>query len=55
MGKSKTLVAGATGMCHMAIATVSGLARNVQSVVWDSSSWTAALEPAGELTALSST
>ena len=39
MGKSKVLVAGATGMCHMAIATDPGLARTVQSVVWDSSSW----------------
>ena len=37
MGKSKALVAGATGMYHMTIATDSGMARTVQSVVWDSS------------------
>ncbi len=55
MGKSKALVAGATGMYHIAIATDSGMARTVQSVVWDSSSWIAALEPNGELTTLSTT
>ena len=39
MGKSKAfLVAGATGMFHIAIATDSGLARTVQLAVWDSSS-----------------
>ena len=44
MGKSKALVAIATGMYHMIIAIDSGLARSVQSVVWDSSSWIATLE-----------
>ena len=53
MGKSKALVAGATGVHHMTIATDSGMARTVQSVVWDSSSWRAALDPTGELTTLS--
>ena len=38
MGKSKALVAGATGMYHMTIATDSGMVRTVQRVVWDSSS-----------------
>ena len=38
MGKSKALVAGATGMYHMTIATDTGLPRSVQLVVWDSSS-----------------
>ena len=37
MGKSKALVAGATGMYHIAIVTDSGLARSVQLVVWDGS------------------
>ena len=41
-------------MYRMAIATDSGMARTVQSsVVWDSSSWRAALDPTGELTTLS--
>ena len=49
MGKSKALVAGATGVHHMTIATDSGMARTVQSVVWDNSSWRATLDPTGEL------
>ena len=38
MGKSKALVAWATGVYYMTIDTDSGMTRIVQSVVWDSSS-----------------
>ena len=53
MGKSKALVAGATGISHTTIATDPGLARTEYEFGDGSSSWIATVEPVGELTMMS--
>ena len=53
MGKSKPVVAGGTGISHTTIATDPGLARISYELGGGSFSWRATLDPAGELTMVS--